>query len=145
MSLEKDKASLFATGTQKGGSVKKVAPKASPAPTPTLPAAAPIIKTRGGAIPALSAEAKTRKMAEAKDCSEKGTKSLQTSVSSCPSISVDTCLTFRKYQIFQWSPDYVLAAPYFERAGECYKIAGEFKLSRLMYMQVCPCPCTSPA
>lgn len=39
-------------------------------------------------------------------------------------------------QIFQWSPDYVIAAPYFESAAECYKIAGELKLSRLMFLQV---------
>jgi tetratricopeptide (TPR) repeat protein len=120
MSLSKDKASLFSTGPSAKPKAKPAGGAASgkpaPAPAPVAMAPAPVIKTRGGAIPALSAEAKARKLAEARDCSDKGTKSLQTSV-------------------FQWSPDYVLAAPYFERAGECYKIAGEFKLARLMFLQ----------
>lgn len=144
MSLSKDKASLFSTGggtSGVGGKPKTVQPKPAgvPAPAAVAAAPAPVIRTRAGAVPALSADAKARKIAEAKDCSNKGTKSLETSVTTETCYGYHVCLmlavVYALPQIFQWSPDYVLAAPYFERAGECYKIAGEFHLAKLMFVQ----------
>lgn len=89
MSLSKDKASLFATGSQNVAKPKGATTPVSAAKAPAAPPSAPpaavgpspsVIRTRGGAVPALSADAKARKIAEARESCDKGTKSLQTSV-----------------------------------------------------------------
>lgn len=59
----------------------------------------------------LSGASRAKKLEEAQEWSEKARKHLKTSV-------------------FQWSPDYLAAAPCFENASNAYKLIGEFDLAR---------------
>jgi uncharacterized protein YktB (UPF0637 family) len=68
----------------------------------------------------VSAELREKKLAEARENSTKGSKCLQTSV-------------------FQWSPDHITAATYFEMSAEAYKIAGDLENAKLMFLQVGRC------
>jgi hypothetical protein len=72
---------------------------------------------RVSGVPPVSAELREKKLAEARENSAKGSKCLQTSV-------------------FQWSPDHITAATYFEMSAEAYKVAGDLENAKLMYLQV---------
>jgi len=122
MSLDQKKESLFG---KSGNSSKPSAPLNAPVSAPQ-----PVSKTAGitfgkptttggssnkGKIE-LSAEGKRKKLVEAQELSAKGAKNLQTS-------------------LFQWSPDHLMAAPYFEQASECYKQAGDFENALTMALK----------
>jgi tetratricopeptide (TPR) repeat protein len=59
--------------------------------------------------------ARDQKLAEARELSQRGAKHLETSV-------------------FQWTPDHVAAASFFERSAESYRAAGDLENARLMYV-----------
>jgi hypothetical protein len=82
--------------------------------TVSLKATKTATTSTGGIV--LSPAVKARKIEEAKEESELGMKCLKKSV-------------------FQWSPDYLAAAPHFDISGNAYKAAGEFKMARLMFLQ----------
>ena len=60
--------------------------------------------------------AKSKKLDEAREYSEKGMKYLKTT-------------------IFQWAPDHLAAAPQFDKSADAYKAAGELTNARLMYVK----------
>jgi len=60
--------------------------------------------------------AKSKKLEEAREYSEKGMKYLKTT-------------------IFQWAPDHLAAAPQFDKSADAYKAAGELTNARLMYVK----------
>ncbi len=64
----------------------------------------------------LSVAEKQKKVAEAKELSERGMKHLKTSV-------------------FQWSPDHLAAAPLFESSAEAYKIIEDYDLASVMMVK----------
>lgn len=144
MSLINDKASLFASSKPaagaSGGSSSK--PAAAPRPatsTSTTAAAVPgatasataaitsMVGNKGpggstarvAGVPPISPQVREKKLEEAREYSTKGSKCLQTSV-------------------FQWSPDHITAAPYFEMSAEAYKTAGDYENAKLMFLQVRP-------
>jgi hypothetical protein len=126
MSHAAQKSSLFGkpkttSATSSSGSTSKVTTSpAVPAPVvkPLGKTACLTASTNKGvtALPVLSEGARAKKIEEAKENSDAGMKCLKTSV-------------------FQWSPDHLAAAPYFEYSSNAYKAAGELKLARLMMLQ----------
>lgn len=119
MSNQANRAALFGTKTNAGAgkvTASKTAGSTSPAPTNVEPPK-PVSKT-AGITPAtqpkpqsngitLSAEAKKKKLEEIRGLLERAQMALKTSM-------------------FQWSPDYLVAAPLYEQAGDFYKQIGDF-------------------
>lgn len=77
-------------------------------------------------IPGLSAEARRKKQDEAKGLVERGNAAMKTSV-------------------FQWSPDYLVAAPLYEQAADLYKQIGEGDASYEYYLKAAQCHALSKA
>lgn len=117
-SNQANRAALF--GSKAPGANKPVtvtAAKATAAPAPATAAPKPAVsQTAGMSIPqaknnlGLSAESKRKKNEEAKQLLERASNALKTS-------------------LFQWQPDYLVAAPLFEQAGDIYKQLGETDLA----------------
>ena len=152
MALANDKAALFGKGSA-SASARPSAPAATAAVATRAPAGTTSVSTISGAaapprvpgIPSLPPHIRESKLAEARTLSDKGMAALKTSVKKNYRYYVDNfILTFfstshtLKQKIFQWSPDYVIAAPYFEQSGECYRTAGDLNNARLMFIQVSP-------
>jgi hypothetical protein len=62
----------------------------------------------------ISSQTKLKKVAEAKELSERAT-------------------IFLKTSMMRWTPDYLAAAPLFEQSAEAYKTAEEFDTARILY------------
>lgn len=127
MSHAAQKSSLFGKpkSSTNASSSSGSAPKITTSSAVPAPVVKPVSKTacltasanKGvAALPVLSEGARARKIEEAKENSEAGMKCLKTSV-------------------FQWSPDHLAAAPYFENSSNAYKAVGELKFARLMMLQ----------
>lgn len=110
MSLTDKKNALFGSGTggAKAASQKPHDPTRQPAPS-----SAPKVR---GAFGGISDAARAQKKKEAEKLKEEGEAYLKTSV-------------------FQWSPDYMGAAPKFEGASRAYAAAGETPLAREMSLE----------
>jgi hypothetical protein len=127
MSLSNNKQALF--GSNKAGAGPKPsggstnAPVSTASATAPTPAAPPQSKTAGmtigksasSASTGLSAEARQKKMNEAHEYYVKGEENLKTS-------------------FFQWKPDHLSAASNFERCGDLYKAADQFKKAIKAYL-----------
>jgi hypothetical protein len=112
MSLSDQKSSLF--GKSKTTSIQSnphTPAQPSNVKTTIKPAAALLNLDSG-----LSGPAKAKKIEEAKTLSAKANAFLETSV-------------------FKWKPDHLAAAPIFENAANCYKVAGELDMAKLLYIQ----------
>lgn len=133
MSLADQKKNLFGAKSKGNANTVTKQPTSTASITiasaTTASAATHVSKTTGTKIKAttessgtltISNNTKLKKIDEAKEWSEKGMK-------------------FLKKSLFQWSPDYVAAAPCFEKAAINYKLAGEYNLARLMYIQAVEC------
>jgi hypothetical protein len=108
MSLN-DKHALFGKSAPKSGQAasKSAIESHAEAPAPVKPK---VLATVGAGLQTttMSAAAAEKKRAEARDWEERGQKNLKTS-------------------IFQWSPDYLAAAPCFENASNAYATLGDMK------------------
>eukprot|EP00981_Chlorochromonas_danica_P002020 scaffold413_cov176-Ochromonas_danica.AAC.16 len=129
MSLSKNKESLFGSKGSTSGATS-TAPKAT-ATTAALSSntsatSAGAGKTAGLTFkgvdssssqgPTMSLETRRKKIAEAREQSEKGMTALKTT-------------------LFQWKPDHLSAATYFERSADLYKVAGDLKNALLLNVQ----------
>lgn len=74
------------------------------------------IRTSTTSTASMTPAAKSKKLEEAREYSEKGMKYLKTT-------------------LFQWAPDHLAAAPQFEKSADAYKAAGELTNARLMYVK----------
>lgn len=122
MSLNQNKDALFGKSSGKS-SISSSSSGVRPAPATNSSAPQqPVSKTAGMTFGVtappktasgkpkveLSAEAKRKKLEEARDFQARGMKNLQTS-------------------LFQWSPDHLTAAPYFEQSCDAFKQAGDYE------------------
>jgi tetratricopeptide (TPR) repeat protein len=103
MSLSQNKSALF--GKEPLSSSSNTVPKIV-----SKTASAPIAKINTGISPATI---KAKKIEEAKEWNDKAIKHIKTSV-------------------FQWSADYLAAAPCYESSSNAYKAAGELEQARKM-------------
>lgn len=105
MSLTDKKSALFGKAPSKSS-----ATVGAPAPTTAMAKVLATVGT-GLATSTMSPAAIEKKRAEARDWEERGEKNLRTS-------------------IFQWSPDYLAAAPCFENASNVYATIGDMNKAR---------------
>lgn len=112
MSNQQNRNALFGG---KGASTNAAAaaaarpPAAAPAPTqPAMKTANMKVAPTTSKVVLLSAEAKRKKEAEARQLVERANKNLQTSV-------------------FQWNPDYLVAGPQLEQAADLYRQIGDLE------------------
>lgn len=127
MSLTKNKESLFGNKGSTSGTAS-TAPKATTTTSHASTTSTTIAgagKTAGLTFkgvdsssqgPSMSVEARRKKITEAREQSEKGMNALKTT-------------------LFQWKPDHLSAATYFERSADLYKAAGDLKNSLLLTVQ----------
>eukprot|EP00904_Undaria_pinnatifida_P001671 jgi/Undpi1/11504/HiC_scaffold_30.g13801.m1 len=129
-----DKKSLFAGRTgdktaKRPDTRKKKADAPPPPPSPPPPDAPverkrPVSYGRGGAARGVAVNAQRREIQvkEAEDYLKQANKCLQKTMT-------------------RWNPNYFSAAPLFEKAGACYRAAGEDGKATAMYTQAGECQC----
>jgi hypothetical protein len=130
MSLADKKSALFGKSVPASSSSAVAVSTSAAAPTTTtkpkpVTSSTTSSTSRGTGKPAavqpkISQQAKEKKIEEAKELSERATKYLKTSV-------------------FQWSPDYLAAAPLYDQSAEAYKAAEQYDTARIMLVKSAEC------